>query len=77
MKKKVDISIRHFGQAGGAIDKSVHELMEEYGAEDRGSGIFLPTGERDMQFEVFEAEADEIIKKLKKLGVKANKKELE
>jgi hypothetical protein len=69
MKKKVklkEICISHNGLAGGKEDKIILKLMKTFGAQNLGCGTFLPTLQRDMQFEVPSEKYSEAIKALKK-----------
>ncbi len=51
-----------------AMDKAAMTIMEPFGGRFVGAGTFLPTSERDMQWEVESDKAADAVVALKKAG---------
>ncbi len=59
--------------AGGFNPELDDEIERTVGKESVSTGFFIPTGERDMQFDVDDAAADLIIERVRAMGIIAER----
>lgn len=48
----MNITVYFFGGAGDPLDKAAKHIFRDHGGNPVGSGTFLPTGERDVEYDV-------------------------
>ncbi len=48
----MNITVYFFGGPGGMLDKAARHIFESHGGRNIGAGTFLPTGERDVEYDV-------------------------
>ena len=64
------IKVRYAGGFNPDLDDEIEKAV---GQEAESAGYFIPTGERDLQFHVADDAADDIVAKVKAMGVRAVK----
>ena len=65
------ITAFHFGAPGGPLDKNADAIFEAHEGRSIGRGTMLGTGERDIEYEVPNDNAERCFAALKSAGFRA------
>lgn len=60
--------VHHFGEPSGADDTRIKDVIKRHRGKCTGSGVFLPTGQRDLEFEVPRSQEKIILEKILGMG---------
>lgn len=60
----------HYGEPGGSEDEEVLKVFRCHDGRHIGTGVFLPTGERDVHYDVDDERAEQCALELLRCGYK-------
>ena len=58
------------------MDKAAKAIMEDRGGQEIGAGTFMPTGERDIQYQIEDSKVDDAVAALEKAGFRTKVTEI-